>query len=91
MSCQNSSNLRFSEQVSEINVIISQFNRLMLLENAVVNYAGGLEQIKNRITFALSQIDKDKQYPISDFNIQIELLLKDIMIYLRDISNHLDT
>ncbi|MDP1292917.1 MULTISPECIES: hypothetical protein [Klebsiella] len=64
--------------------IFSNYNRLALLENAVINYGGGIKELQQRVdNELLSIMCKNK----SD---SLEKLLLDLKVYLRDISLHLN-
>ncbi|HDX4051635.1 TPA: hypothetical protein ROG05_004067 [Enterobacter soli] len=58
--------------------IVEEFKRLRLLENAVINYTGGLTVLRDRIL-----IQKEK---IAVVDPVTTLLLDDVATYLRDIA-----
>ncbi|MEG4687290.1 hypothetical protein UXP70_20500 [Enterobacter cloacae] len=66
--------------------IFSNYKRLALLENAVINYGGGIKELQQRVDNEILSIMHKKK---SDDEL-LEKLLLDLKVYLRDISSHLN-
>ncbi|MFJ3358442.1 hypothetical protein [Serratia liquefaciens] len=54
--------------------------RIKVLENAVLNYSGGGEELERRVRTILFLHD--------ELDEEIQIVLKDIVVYLRDIRKH---
>lgn len=61
--------------------------RLELLENAVINYSGGILNIEVRIRSVLNR-NAVKVASSGGIDTEVMLLLKDIFVYLRDVKAH---
>ncbi|HDR2681768.1 TPA: hypothetical protein QCJ48_004549 [Enterobacter mori] len=69
------------------NDYILEIRRLNMLENAVINYSGGIDELISRIDAELKQ--RADTTTSADNHKSINLLLRDLYFYLRDISTHL--
>lgn len=63
----------------------SEIRRLILVENAVTNYSGGIDSLITRLEYEINKIVKTKSLDER----RLEQLLKDLSFYLRDVSCHL--
>ncbi|HCR1107295.1 TPA: hypothetical protein OMU21_004869 [Klebsiella aerogenes] len=57
--------------------ILDDYHRLSLLENAVINYSGGLKNLEKRVI--------DELHRMNDIDSSAAVLLNDLAIYLHDI------
>lgn len=65
--------------------IYNNYRRLSLLENAVINYAGGREDLEKRVTeLALNLPAHGGDQIVAD-------VLHDVMTYLRDLNEYLES
>lgn len=78
MLVQKHKDLLFASSEGPVMDIVEEFKRLRLLENAVINYTGGLTVLRDRIL-----IQKEK---IAVVDPVTTLLLDDVATYLRDIA-----
>ncbi|HBW4068808.1 TPA: hypothetical protein ME326_001302 [Klebsiella pneumoniae] len=64
--------------------IYKNYRRLPLLENAVINYAGGRKALEKRVTdLAINLPAHGDERVVAD-------VLHDVMIYLRDLNEFLE-
>lgn len=72
---------------SVIDKFLKDYNRLTLLENAVLNYSGGISELQKRVDYQLHEYAISEKGKKNDES--LEKLIVDISLYLRDISLHL--
>lgn len=84
----------FGEDISQHHKIIfnrilnydtSEVRRLILVENTVINYSGGIDSLVKRLECEINQSGN----ALSIGEKRLEQLLKDLNFYLRDVSCHL--
>ncbi|WP_312278487.1 hypothetical protein [Kosakonia cowanii] len=68
-----------------INYDSSEFRRLILVENAVINYSGGVYSLIERLEYEINHSAK----ALSIGEKRLTQLLTDLKYYFRDVSCHL--
>lgn len=64
-----------------------EIRRLHMLENAITHYSGGIDDLISRVASELKERVGMTNFTDKDEN--LDLLLRDLYFYLRDISSHL--
>lgn len=85
---KTSSNSNTEYRGSGFDSVFIDYKRLSLLENAVINYSGGIKELRQRIDNELSRLTFSHKNTNNDK--LLEKLLIDLKVYLQDVSSHLN-